>query len=59
MTLKLVTAPDQDIIAATLGNDEVIGNKPVSALDEIEHALRFPDTTLSRKEQSDTEYVGK
>src|SRR5688500_17127833 len=39
VTLQLVTAADEDVVAAARHDHEIIGNEPVPALHEIEHAL--------------------
>src|SRR5687768_6007012 len=57
MALHVVPATNQDVVAALARDDEIIGNQTVSALHEVEHALRFSNSTLSREEEADTEHV--
>src|SRR3954462_194001 len=59
VTLHLVTAPDENIVAALAGDYKVVGNQAMSPLDEIENALRLADAALARKEEPDAKNVGK
>ena len=59
VALQLVAAADEDVAAAARGDDEIVGDEPVPALDEIEHALRLADAALPDEEQPDAEHVGE
>jgi hypothetical protein len=59
MTLELVTAPDENVIAAPLGDDEVVRDKPMPPLDEIENAFRFADSAFSREEKAHAENISE
>src|SRR5205085_7634420 len=59
MALHLVATANQDIVAPLTGDDEIVGDESMAALDEIENALRFPDATLAGEEQSDAENIGE
>jgi len=59
MPLKLVAAADDDVIASSRRDNEIIGDEPVSSLDEIEHALRLSDAALTREEQSNAEHISE
>ena len=59
MPLQLVTAADQQVAAAPARDDEIVGDEAMSALHEIEHALRFADAALADEQQADAEDVGE
>jgi hypothetical protein len=59
MTLELVASSDENVVAAPMRDDYVIGNEAMSALDEIEHQLGFSDSTSPGEKQSDTEHVSE
>jgi hypothetical protein len=59
VALHLVAATDQDIVASFAGDHQIIGDKSVTALDEVEHALGFSDAALAGEKQSDTENVSQ
>jgi hypothetical protein len=59
MTLQLVTAADQDVVSALAGDDEIVRDKAVPALDEIEHAFRFADATFPGEEKPHAEHIGE
>ena len=42
-----------------LHDHEIVGDEPVAALDEIEHALRLSDAALPDEQQPDAEHVGE
>ena len=57
MPLHLVAAADQHIIAPLARDHKIVGDQPMPALNEIEHALRFSDPAFAGEEQPDTEHV--
>src|SRR4029079_10700103 len=59
MPLQLVPPANEHVVAAPFCEHEIIGNQPVPALDEIEHALGFSDAASAREEKTHAEHVGK
>src|SRR2546423_3220102 len=57
MPLHLMTASDEHIVATLAGDDQIVGNEPMAALDKIQHTFRLSDATLAGKEQSDAENI--
>src|SRR6267378_1863791 len=55
--LHLVSATDQHIVAALADDNQIVRNKPVSPLHEIEDALRFTNSAHTREEETDSENV--
>ena len=47
MALELVPASDQYVGAATARHHQIVGDEAMSALDQIQDALRFPDAAPS------------
>ena len=45
---QLVAAPDQHVVAAPADVHQIVGDEPVPALDQIEHALALADTANGR-----------
>src|SRR3954462_6016234 len=59
MTLHLVTAPDQDIVASLAGDYQIVSDEAVAALHEIEHTLGLADAAFTGEKKADTEDVGQ
>src|SRR5678815_2153951 len=59
MPLELMPTADQHVAPATAHDDEIVRHQTVASFDEVEHALRFADSTSPNKEQPDTEDVGE
>src|SRR5258708_4444682 len=59
MALELVAASNEDVVAAATREHEIVGNDPVSTLDEIEHALGFADPALPDEQKPDTVDIGQ
>src|SRR5688500_8774715 len=47
VALHVVPATNQDVVAAFAGDDEIICNETMSALHQVQHALRLSDSALS------------
>src|SRR5687768_9262552 len=56
---EIMATADENVISAPRRDDEVVGHETVSALDEIEHALRLSDAALPDEEQADAKHVGE
>src|SRR4029077_11776744 len=59
MALQLMAAPDQDIVPTLAGDNEIIRDEAVAALNEIEHAFRFADAARPREKKPDPEHIGQ
>ncbi len=59
MPLHLVAAPDQDVVAAAMGDHEVVGHEAMPALDQVEHALALSDAALSHEQEPHAVDVGQ
>src|SRR5687768_13847638 len=57
MPLQLVAATDQNVVAATCRDHQIVRDEPVTTLDEIENTFRFSDPAFSSEEESDTEDI--
>jgi hypothetical protein len=59
MSLQLVPATDEHVVATLAGDDKIVRHEAVAPFDEIEDALRLADATRAGEEKSDTEDIGK
>ena len=59
MLLQLVAAADDDVVAAARGDHEIVGDEPMPALHEIQHALGLADAALPHEEKPDAVDVGE
>src|SRR5207237_8595671 len=57
MTLHLVTAANEHIVAALAGDDEIVGNEAMPALHQVQHTFRLADSALAGKKQSNSKHV--
>src|SRR5579883_16117 len=57
MALELVPPAHEHVGAAPGGDHQIVGDEPVPALDEVEHALRLADAALAREEEAHPEDV--
>ena len=57
MPLKLVAPADENVVASPRRDDEVIGDEPMTPLDQVEHTLGLSDPALSSEEKPNSKYV--
>ena len=57
--LQLVAPPEKDVVSSSGGDDQIICDEAVSALDEIENALALADPALPHEEEPDAVHVGQ
>src|SRR6185312_7348378 len=55
----LVPAADEHVVPAPRDVDDVVGDEPVPALDEVEYALALADAGAPAEQQADAEHVGE
>src|SRR5437763_13334341 len=59
VTLHLVATANQNVVAPLAGDDQIVGDEAVAALDEVEHALGLADAAFTSEKQADTEDVSQ
>jgi hypothetical protein len=59
VTLELVAAADQNVVAAPHRDDNVVCDEPVSSLDKVENALRLSDATAPDEKEPDAKYISE
>jgi hypothetical protein len=57
MPLELVAPPNENVVSATGRDNDVVRDKAVAALDQIENAFGLSDSTAPGEEKADAEYI--
>jgi hypothetical protein len=57
MALQLVTAADEHVVSALAGDDQIVGDEAVTALNQIENAFGLANAALAGEEKPDAEYI--
>src|SRR4051812_8442002 len=59
VSLHLVAAPDQHVVAAFAGNHQVVRNQAMAPFDKIENAFGLSNPAHAGEEESHSEYIGE
>src|SRR5207244_143358 len=59
VSCQLMPPADQHVVPVAGDVDDVVRHQPVTALDQIEHALALADPRAAEEQQADAEHVGE